>query len=94
MLSAGFLGGPGIGYTQDRQAAAQLQAENPQAYQAVKADEPNQFLFFKPVEGLNQAKVAVIADKGKTLAGGPGVRPESREGRPEPEQAPTVVPDG
>ena len=67
MLSAGFLGGPGIGYTQDRQAAAQLQAENPQAYQAVKADEPNHFLFFKPVEGLNQAKVAVIADKGKTL---------------------------
>jgi hypothetical protein len=67
MLSAGFLGGPGIGYTQDRQAAAQLQELNPSAYDQVKADDPNHFLFFKPVQGLNQAKVAVLADQGKTL---------------------------
>jgi hypothetical protein len=68
MLSAGFLGGPGIGYTQDRQATAQLQAANPDAYTRVKSDETNHFLFFPAVQGLDQAKVAVIADKGAGLA--------------------------
>lgn len=68
MLSAGFLGGPGIGYTQDNQATAQLQNVNPEAYARVKSEQTNRFLFFPPVQGLDQAKVAVIADKGKTLA--------------------------
>jgi hypothetical protein len=68
MLSAGFLGGPGIGYTQDRQATAQLQAAKPDAYARVKSDETNRFLAFDPIQGLDQAKVAVIADNGKTLA--------------------------
>jgi len=68
MLSAGFLGGPGIGYTQDRQATAQLQNLNKDAYDRVKSEQTNHFLFFQPVQGLDQAKVAVVADKGKTLA--------------------------
>jgi MFS family permease len=67
MLSAGFLGGPGIGYTQDRQATQQLQSVNPDAYARVKSEEANRFLFFPSVQGLDQSKVAVIADKGKTL---------------------------
>jgi hypothetical protein len=69
MLSAGFLGGPGIGYTQDRQATTQLQQVKPDAYARVKAEETNHFLFFSPVQGLDQAKVAVLADvpPGKTL---------------------------
>lgn len=68
MLSAGFLGGPGIGYTQDRQATAQLESVNRDAYARVKSDEKNHFLFFPAVQGLDQAKVAVVADKGATLA--------------------------
>jgi MFS family permease len=68
MLSAGFLGGPGIGYTQDRQATAQLQEVKPDAYDRVKADQVNHFFFFRQVQGLDQAKVAVLADNGKTLA--------------------------
>ena len=68
MLSAGFLGGPGIGYTQDRQATAQLTQVKADAYDRVKADETNHFLFFRPLQGLDQSKVAVLADNGKTLA--------------------------
>ena len=68
MLSAGFLGGPGIGYTQDRQATAQLQQTHPDAYARYKAEESNRFFFFSPIQGLDQSKVAVVADNGKTLA--------------------------
>jgi MFS family permease len=68
MLSAGFLGGPGIGYTQDRQATAQLEGVSSDAYARYKAEQNNHFLFFRPIQGLDQAKVAVLADNGKTLA--------------------------
>jgi MFS family permease len=67
MLSAGFLGGPGIGYTQDRAAQTQLQAVAPDAYNRVKAENPNRFLFFPPIQGLDGQKVAVVSDKGKQL---------------------------
>jgi MFS family permease len=65
MLSAGFLGGPGIGYTQDRHASANLQQVAPDAYERVKAEQTNHFLFFQPVQGLDGAKVAVITEKDK-----------------------------
>jgi MFS family permease len=67
MLSAGFLGGPGIGYTQDRQAVQKLQAEAPDAYARVKSEESNHFLFFPPIQGLDGAKVKVVSDSGKAL---------------------------
>jgi hypothetical protein len=70
MMSAGFLGGPGIGYKQDRNASAYLQ-NNPQyvdTYNRYKADGANHFLFFKPITGLDGAKVAVVEDEGKQLA--------------------------
>jgi len=68
MLSAGFLGGPGIGYTQDRQATQQLEGVSNDAYARYKAEQKNHFLFFRPIQGLDQSKVAVLADNGKTLA--------------------------
>src|SRR6185503_2413555 len=67
MLSAGFLGGPGIGYTQDRAAQTQLQSNAPDAYDRVKAEGKNHFLFFPAIQGLDGQKVAVVADKGKQL---------------------------
>jgi fucose permease len=67
MLSAGFLGGPGIGYTQDRQAVQQLQTTAPDAYSRVKSDETNRFLFFPPIQGLDGSKVKVVSDSGKSL---------------------------
>ena len=60
MLSAGVLGGPGIGYTQDVNIAAKLRASNPAVYSEVKSDEQNHFLFFPPVEGLDGNKVAAL----------------------------------
>jgi MFS family permease len=62
-LSAGFLGGPGIGYTQDRYASNDLQQVAPDAYDRVKAEKANRFLFLEPIRGLDGAKVAVITDK-------------------------------
>ncbi len=62
MLSAGMLGGPGIGYTQDVYMADRLEQENPSAYEQVASQEPNRFLFFEPVRGFDQAKVAELPD--------------------------------
>ncbi len=63
MASAGVLGGPGIGYTQDVNIASKLRELNPAVYQQVKSDEVNRFLFFPPVEGLDGAKVAALPAK-------------------------------
>jgi hypothetical protein len=60
MLSAGMLGSPGIGYTQDRFASSELRDLNPAVYAEVKSDQPNKFLLFPPVEGLDGAKVAEL----------------------------------
>ncbi len=69
MLSAGYLGGPGIGYQQDYYASQDLEKLSPETYSRYKADSENQFLFFPAVEGLNGQKVAVFKDKvpGSTL---------------------------
>jgi hypothetical protein len=70
MLSAGFLGGPGIGYTYDRHAAQELRQHAPDAYARVKSNEEKQFLGFQKVTGLDGAKVAVVKDNppGKSLS--------------------------
>ena len=60
MLSAGFLGGPGIGYKQDRFASEYLQQKDPAVYQAYKADQPSKFLFFKEITGLDGTKKGAI----------------------------------
>ena len=44
MLSAGLLGGPGIGYTQDVNATAKLRELNPAVFDQVKSDEQNSLL--------------------------------------------------
>ncbi|HWD19214.1 MAG TPA: MFS transporter [Verrucomicrobiae bacterium] len=67
MLSAGLLGGPGIGFNQDSHAAKQMVAENPAVYQRYKADAPNTFLFFSTT-GLDGSKVAALDDNGEELA--------------------------
>lgn len=69
-LSAGLLGGPGIGYTQDYYASSKLKDDAPSAYERVKSDEQNQFLIFPEITGLDGAKVAVVTDNppGKALA--------------------------
>ena len=67
MLSAGLLGGPGIGFKQDKYASEQLQEKNPAIYERYKASNENSFLWFKTI-GLDGAKVGALADQGKELA--------------------------
>ena len=60
MLSAGMLGGPGIGYTQDVNISAKLRELSPAVYERVRSSEENRFLFFPPVAGLDGTKVAEL----------------------------------
>jgi len=66
MLSAGLLGGPGIGFKQDFYASKQLEDTEPSIYERYKAGNENSFLWFKTV-GLDGSKVAVLDDNGKEL---------------------------
>jgi MFS family permease len=44
MLSAGIIGGPGLGYMKDRFAGEDLKAKNPALYETYKAAAPSKFL--------------------------------------------------
>ena len=67
MLSAGLLGGPGIGFKQDFYASKQLEEGSPAVYERYKAGNENSFLWFKTV-GLDGSKVACLEDGGKELS--------------------------
>jgi hypothetical protein len=63
MLSAGLIGGPGLGFGKDKFAGEALQASNPALYAQVKAAEPSKFLGIweaTPIDGkkLSEAKEA------------------------------------
>ncbi len=60
MLSAGLIGGPGLGYGKDRFAAETLQQTNAAAYADAKATAPSKF--------LNLESTAVFAIDGKKLS--------------------------
>jgi MFS family permease len=62
MLSAGILGGPGIGFKQDYFASKYLKDGHSEIYDRYKAEKENQFLTFKVV-GLDGAKVGVVTDE-------------------------------
>ena len=64
MLSAGLLGGPGIGFEQDYYATQSLKGKAPAVYDRYTAPTPNEFLVFQTV-GLDGAKVGVLEDNGK-----------------------------
>jgi MFS family permease len=60
MLSAGIIGGPGLGYCKDRFAGEALNASNPALFQTSKAAEPSKF--------LNLPSTAATGLDGKKLA--------------------------
>ena len=64
MLSAGLLGGPGIGFLQDSTASANLKQASAAVYERYRAPKENEFLWLKTV-GLDGAKVGVLEDGGK-----------------------------
>jgi len=72
MLSAGLLGGPGIGYFQDSYASAHLKEKAPAVYEEYKAvdeetgkDDQKGFLFFPEVTGLSGAKIGEAKETNK-----------------------------
>jgi hypothetical protein len=68
MLSAGLLGGPGIGYFQDKYAAEDLKQKSEQVYDDYKAGgHPKQFLAFGEVTGLDGQKLGEVTTKDKDL---------------------------
>jgi len=64
MLSAGLLGGPGIGYNQDYYASNDLKQKAPAVYDEYKSPTKNHFLVFPEIQGLDGSKVGVV--RGKT----------------------------
>jgi MFS family permease len=68
MLSAGMLGGPGIGYTQDVNTVSKLEQLDPAAYEAVAAKDKSHFLFFTPVRGLDGTKVSEVPENSPEYA--------------------------
>jgi MFS family permease len=58
MMSAGLLGGPGLGYAKDRFTADHLSSTAPAIYEQYKAPVPSKFLFFSEVRGLDGTKLS------------------------------------
>jgi hypothetical protein len=58
MMSAGLLGGPGLGYAKDRFTAEHLQTTAPAIYEQYKAETPSKFLFLDEVQGLDGSKLS------------------------------------
>jgi len=66
MLSAGLIGGPGLGYAKDRFTSEALQKEAPAAYAAAKADKASTFLFLDPATPVEGKKVEAAKKAGDT----------------------------
>ena len=58
MMSAGLLGGPGLGYAKDRFTAEHLQTTAPAIYEQYKAPTPSRFLSLDQVHGLDGTKLS------------------------------------
>jgi MFS family permease len=63
MLSAGLLGGPGIGYVQDKYASEKLKQESVSIYDQYSAKDESRFLLFQPIKGLDGRKVGELMEK-------------------------------
>jgi MFS family permease len=63
MLSAGMIGGPGLGYAKDRFAGEELQKANPAAYAEYQSATPSKFLVFEETHGLDGAKFGAVNQK-------------------------------
>ena len=79
MLSAGLLGGPGIGFKQDKYASEKLQELSSDTFERYKAGEENRFLFVFSTNGLDGAKVGALGDGGESLNSEIAILEESGE---------------
>lgn len=79
MISAGFLGGPVIGYQQDYAASTELKHTSAPAYDRYKTDEPSAPLPVLPkVAGLDNAKLGVLRTEGKQLSADFELEPDNK----------------
>jgi MFS family permease len=62
MMSAGMLGGPGLGYGLDRFGVENLRAKQPIVHAAYQGDQTSKFLGFEEVKPLDGKKVAAASD--------------------------------
>lgn len=65
MLSAGLLGGPGLGYAKDRFTAENLKTTDAAVYEANKADKESSFLIFAKVTPVAGDKLEAAKKAGK-----------------------------
>ncbi len=65
MLSAGLIGGPGLGYAKDRFTAESLQKDAPAAYASAKASSESKFLFLAPVTAVAGDKLEAAKKAGE-----------------------------
>ena len=63
MLSAGIVGGPGLGYAKDRFAGAELRASAPALVGQYEAKEASQFLVFDAMKGLDGKQLGAVNQK-------------------------------
>jgi len=68
MLSAGIIGGPGLGYMKDRFAGEDLKSKNPALYETYKAAAPSKFLNIEATAafGLDGKKLAEAKESNST----------------------------
>lgn len=63
MLSAGLIGGPGLGYMKDRFSGEALSNADSAVYAEYKAETPSKFLFLPEATGLHGGKFGEISTK-------------------------------
>jgi fucose permease len=82
MLSAGLIGGPGLGYCKDRFAGEALQQKDPALFQEYKAAKPSMFLNIPSTAtfGLEGSKLAAAKEAKEKTAGQQTVVTADQEG--------------
>ncbi|MBI5690836.1 MAG: hypothetical protein HZC55_12170 [Verrucomicrobia bacterium] len=65
MLSAGLIGGPGLGYAKDRFTSENLKTTNAAVYEANKSSSTSKFLFFSPVTAVDGTKLEAAKKAGE-----------------------------
>lgn len=69
MISAGYLGGPGIGYKQDYFATQYIQEKAAETYKRVQASGESGFLMFPKVVAMDGAKTGMLSDDAERVMG-------------------------
>ena len=70
MLSAGMLGGPGIGYNWGSRRVRPVESRRSGSLRAIQgATGTNHFLFFREIQGLDGSKVNPLREKAEAAAG-------------------------